>query len=278
MDKILITGSNGYIGQHLAKILYNNYEVHGIDIHEINKCDYVTDYKKFDIRNPYYIRNKYKVVIHLAALIQVGESVRYPQEYYTTNIFGTINVLNNFSYENFIFGSTGASALPTSPYAMSKKAAEEIITQHCLQKNINYTIFRFYNVIGSEITNPTNPDSLFTKLKEAVDTGKFYIYGTDYNTIDGTCVRDYVHVNEIANAIKLAIETPSNSIENLAHGKGYTVKEIVDTFKLINNVKFDTIPFPRRKGDIESSILDNVSTYMKNLYSLKDYLKINHRK
>ena len=111
--------------------------------------------------------------------------------------------------------------------------------------------------------------------KEATETGKFSMYGTDYNTKDGTCVRDYVHVNEIANAIKLAIKTPSRSIENLAHGKGYTVKEIVDTFKQVNNVEFDVESHPRRDGDLESSVLDNVSTYMENLYSLEDYLTLN---
>lgn len=272
--KVLITGSNGYIGQHLAKLLHTEYEVHGVDLQDENKCEYVVNYQKVNICDPHFLPNSYEAVIHLAALIRVGESVKYPQEYYTANIFGTMNVLNCVTYRNFIFGSTGAAALPTSPYALSKKAAEDIVTQYCTKKNIDFTIFRFYNVIGSEVTEPTNPDGLFCKLKEAVDTGKFSMYGTDYNTKDGTCVRDYVHVNEIANAIKLAIKTPSKSIENLAHGKGYTVKEIVDTFKLVNNVDFDVVSHPRREGDLESSVLENVSSYMENLYSLEDYLTL----
>jgi UDP-glucose 4-epimerase len=87
-------------------------------------------------------------------------------------------------------------------------------------------------------------------------------------------VRDYVHVNEICDALKQAIEKPSNQIESLGHGVGYTVKEIVDKFQEVNNVDFTVEYGPRRKGDIASSVLENVSSYMRNLYSMEELLKV----
>ena len=111
----------------------------------------------------------------------------------------------------------------------------------------------------------------------AIDTGEFTIYGNDYDTRDGTCVRDYVHVMEICDALKQAIEKPSNQIECLGHGVGHTVGEIVDLFRKVNNIpniNLLTKIGPRRKGDLAVSVLDNVSPYMKELYSLEDLLKV----
>ena len=136
-------------------------------------------------------------------------------------------------------------------------------------------MFRFYNVTGTDGFPATNPDGLFYKLNEAIETGTFSIYGGDYDTRDGTAIRDYVHVNEICHAIDRSIYKPSNSIENLGHGKGYSVKEIVETFKKVNNVNFEVKIEDRREGDPPKNVLDSVSNYMKEIYTLEDYLKIN---
>jgi UDP-glucose 4-epimerase len=111
-------------------------------------------------------------------------------------------------------------------------------------------------------------------LMNAKDRGEFTIYGNDYNTPDGTCIRDYVHVMEICNAIELAVEKPANGLENLGHGIGKTVKDMVELYKIVNNVDFTVKYGPRRKGDAAVSVLDNPSTYMKHLYDLKDLLKV----
>jgi UDP-glucose 4-epimerase len=103
---------------------------------------------------------------------------------------------------------------------------------------------------------------------------EFTVFGNDYNTRDGTCVRDYVHVNEICDALKQAIQKPSNQIECLGHGVGRTVTEIVDMFKKVNDVDLTVKVGPRRKGDIESSVLENVSPYMRNLYTMDQLLKV----
>jgi UDP-glucose 4-epimerase len=115
-----------------------------------------------------------------------------------------------------------------------------------------------------------------SNLIKAIDTGTFTIHGTDYETIhgDGTCVRDYVHVMEICEALKTAIEQPSNQIECLGHGVGYTVKEMVNLFCKVNDVDFSISSGPRRKGDLAVSVLEDVSPYMKTLYSMEDLLKI----
>ena len=276
MKKILITGCSGYIGSHLSKMLANDYEVHGLDIDEPQAP--LNEFYRCDINRQFAIPGdiEYDSVIHLAALVRVGESEQIPIKYYITNLNGTMNVVNKIKTKNFIFASTGAAQDCSSAYGISKRAAEDVIREYCTKhKQQDYTIFRFYNVIGSDGYEPTNPDGLMYKLMEARDTGVFTIYGNDYDVSpDGTCVRDYVHVNEICDAIKQAIEKPSNSVECLGHGVGYTVQEIVNLFQKVNECSFDVKYGPRRKGDLPSSVLATVSPYMRNLYSMEELLKV----
>jgi UDP-glucose 4-epimerase len=279
---ILITGSSGYIGQHLVKLLKKDYEVYGIDK---NHClnDYLkhTNFAQTDIRYDlngsmflfYDWPDEFDTVIHLAALVRVNESVEQPYSYYNTNINGTANVLHGLKYKNFIFASTGAAENPISPYALSKRVAEDIVHESC--HTSDYTIFRFYNVIGTDgIIQPTNPDGLFSNLIKAKNFGSFNLYGTDYSTHDGSPVRDYVHVNEICYAISEAIEKPANGLENLGHGKGHSVIEMITKFQEVNNCKFDVVPCQRREGDLESSVLKNVSPYMHELYTFDELMKL----
>ena len=276
MKKILITGCSGYIGSHLSKMLANDYEVHGLDIDEPQAP--LNEFYRCDINRQFAIPGdiEYDSVIHLAALVRVGESEQIPIKYYITNLNGTMNVVNKIKTKNFIFASTGAAQDCSSAYGISKRAAEDVVREYCTKhKQQDYTIFRFYNVIGSDGYEPTNPDGLMYKLMEARDTGVFTIYGNDYDVSpDGTCVRDYVHVNEICDAIKQAIEKPSNSVECLGHGVGYTVQEIVNLFQKVNECSFDVKYGPRRKGDLPSSVLATVSPYMRNLYSMEELLKV----
>jgi len=262
MNKILITGSHGYIGSHLRKI------IDAYDCVDLKLSSDITD-SNLDL-------TPYSTIIHLAAFVQVGESVERPAEYYRNNILGTLNLIDKFQGDNFIFASTGAAAGDlNSPYALSKKACEEIIQQQARIKNFNYTIFRFYNVIGADFgLEATNADGLFYALQNASRRGSINIYGSDYATHDGTCIRDYVHVMEICDAIKTAIDTPANNIEPLGHGRGYSVKEIVERFRQINNLNFEINYADRRAGDIEYSVLDNPSHYLKSKYTLDDMLKI----
>lgn len=275
MKKILITGNSGYIGSHLSKLLKDEYEVYGLDLVEPQAP--VIEHYLCDIRKPFELEEEFDACIHLAALVNVGESEQKPIDYYITNLTGTMNIINRINCKSFIFASTGAAEGCASPYGISKRAAEDVVREYCtVHRPMPYTIFRFYNVIGSDGYDPTNPDGLMFNLMKATMNGSFTIHGNDYEqSWDGTCVRDYVHVMEICEALKDAIETPANQIECLGHGVGYTVKEIVNLFQTVNAVDFEVKYGPRRKGDLPSSVLEDVSPYMKNLYTMEELLKIN---
>lgn len=275
MKKILITGNSGYIGSHLTKLLEDTYELYGLDT--MNPRVDIKHFINCDIRTMHYLQGEYDAVIHLAALVNVGESEKMPSNYYMTNLTGTLNVLNGIKTKNFIFASTGAAEYCQSAYGTSKKAAEDCVREYCTKNNVPYTIFRFYNVIGSTVVEPTNPDGLFYNLIRAIRTKEFTIFGNDYDTVDGTCVRDYVHVMEICEALKLAITQPSNDMECLGHGVGHTVGEIVNLFREVNDIKnIDLLTKigPRRQGDLPISVLGNPSSYMKKMYEFRDLLKV----
>ena len=280
MKKVLITGCSGYIGSHLTKLLENEYEVHGLDILEPQHP--VKKFHQIDINRMFNVEEEYDAVVHLAALVNVSRSERIPIQYYITNLNGTMNVLNKIKTKNFIFASTGAAALCESAYGISKRAAEDVVKEYCTVHNLTpYSIFRFYNVIGSSGYAPTNPDGLMYNLMESAQTKEFTIFGNDYDTPDGTCIRDYTHVDEICHALKLAIEDPANGVEGLGHSKGRSVKEIVEIFKSVNenilNADSLTITYgPRRPGDAAVSVLKNISRYMKNLYSIEDLLRLDN--
>lgn len=274
MKKILITGNSGYIGSHLSKLLYNEYEVHGLDLVEPQAP--VHHQYICDIRKPFELDIEFDAVIHLAALVNVGESEVRPIDYYITNLTGTMNIVNRIKTKNFILASTGAAENCLSTYGVSKRAAEDVIREFCnIRRPIPYTIFRFYNVVGTDGYDPTNIDGLMYNLLKATMTGRFTVFGNDYTeSHDGTCVRDYVHVMEICHAIKEAILVPANNIECLGHGIGYTVNEIIDIYKRVNGFDFKVDYGPRRAGDLPCSVLKNKSTYMKSLYSIEQLLKV----
>jgi len=281
MKKILVTGSSGYIGQHLCKLLKQRgtYKVYGLDTivnkknvdsflhHSISEIDY------YGHEGIYEIDTHFDTVIHLAALVRVNESVKFPANYYKTNLFGTINVLEQIYFDNFIFASTGAASNPSSPYGLSKLCAEDVVKSYCKKMDKPFTIFRFYNVIGSDGIAPTNPDGLFYNLINAEKTGEFNLFGDDYNTPDGSPIRDYVHVMEICNALETAIKMPAHGLENLGHGHGFSVKEIVDIYKKVNDCDFKVNMLPRREGDLEKTVLDKPSSYLKSMYTIEELLK-----
>ncbi len=274
--KLLITGCSGYIGSHLCKILKCNpsYEIHGLDIYNPQ-----IDIDKFfnqNITQDQYqnINEEYDCVIHLAAEVAVGRSVKNPILYYQTNTLGTLNVLKNIKTKRFVHASTGSAGPMNNPYGISKRAAEEIVDQYCKENSIPFTIFRFYNVTGSDGVNPTNPDGLMWNLMNAQTIGTFNLFGDDYNTEDGSAVRDYTHVNEICYSVIDAIFQSTNQIENLGHGVGTTVKQMIELYKKVNDCDFEVRVCPRRAGDLERSVLDNPSKFMKKLYNIEDLLKV----
>jgi UDP-glucose 4-epimerase len=267
IKNVLVTGSEGYIGKHLCKMI----EELRPDI-KLFKLDINAEEgpSKQNIELPLKIEGRFHTVIHLAALVRVGESTKHPTKYYSTNTNGTFNIITATQPHNFIFASTGAAEYPESPYSLSKRMSEAMVKELCY----DYTIFRFYNVIGTDGFPPTNPEGLMMNLMKAKDTGKFTIFGSDYNTKDGTCVREYVHVNDICSAIIKAIDEPANGIENLAYGDTRTTKEIASLFFKVNKINCNVEYGPRRPGDLESCYLKNPSKYITQKYSYEEMLKI----
>ena len=279
MKKILITGSSGYIGRHLASLLAvfeDDYHLTGVD--KMWRKQLCHEFIGQNILENSEITGSYDTIIHLAGLVNVGMSMQAPMEYYRTNVVGTLNMLERVNYKHFIFASTGAATDPYSPYGMSKLVSEKLVRQYCTLNNKKCTIFRFYNVIGTNGYEPTNVDGLMYNLMKAKETGVFHLYGNNYDLLpDGSAVRDYLHVVEVCQAIKSAIDTPISDslIENLGHGKGHSVLEMVNAFKKSNNCDFHVEIMPRREGDVARTVLDNVSSYMPTQYvPIEEMLKL----
>ena len=279
MKKILITGSSGYIGRHLSALLAvyeGDYHLTGVD--KMWRQQLCHEFIGQNILENSEITGSYDTIIHLAGLVNVGMSMQAPMEYYRNNVIGTLNMLERVDYKHFIFASTGAATDPYSPYGMSKLVSEKLVRQYCTLNNKKCTIFRFYNVIGTNGYEPTNVDGLMYNLMKAKETGVFHLYGNDYDMLpDGSAVRDYLHVVEVCQAIKSAIDAPVSDslIENLGHGKGHSVLEMVNAFKKANSCDFHVKIMPRREGDVARTVLDNVSSYMPSQYvPIEEMLKL----
>jgi UDP-glucose 4-epimerase len=283
--KILITGGAGYIGKHLTTFLVSrNYTVDVIDRkpNDGDLCPWVK-YIQQDILDNKQIECEYDTVIHLAALVQVGGGQMATMDYYRTNVVGTMNMLERVDYGNFIFAST-CQANASHVYGHTKYIAEGIIRQYCALNNKKHTIFRFGNVTGRDYDfNPTNPDGLLFNLMKAKETGTFNLYGNDYNTFDGTALRDYIHVMEVCHAIEKSINrascVPGAEIqpvfEYLGRAMPVSVMDCVNAFKKANECDFEVVVKPRRESDTAEAKTYIVSPYMpQNKFTLEEMMKI----
>ena len=277
MLKVLVTGCTGYIGSHLCKVLFEaGHQITGLDI-EWKKHNNVTRYcHRILIKDVtrHVIDEDYDVIVHLAGLIQVEESVALPTRYYATNLGGTVNMLRQgFNGQpHFIFASTAGAFDAQSPYARSKLAAEDVIKE----QSDNYTIFRFFNVAGSDgMHRQVGRASHLIRIAAEAAAGKrdyMYMYGDDYDTKDGTCVRDYIHVVDLVNAIRDTIKHGAfnTPYECIGSGKGYSVKEVINTMKEVTGVDFQVKIAGRRDGDPASLAITNQFNLLHPQYNLRD--------
>jgi UDP-glucose 4-epimerase len=211
--------------------------------------------------------------VHLAGLISVEESMTNPVDYYSTNLIGTLQMLRATNEDtHFIFASTAGAFDPQSPYARSKVAAEDVIKE----LSNAYTIFRFFNVAGSDGENMQQGKAthLIRIASEcAVGTREsMCIFGHDYDTPDGTCVRDYIHVVDLANAIANAIHNgPKNTpYECIGSGKGYSVEDVIETMKNVSGKDFKVFMAERRAGDPAILTVDNQFDGLQITHTLDD--------
>lgn len=265
--KVLVTGATGYIGSHVCKLLKEHgHWVEGWDtnIHgEYNDIRaYCDQYFNFDVTKN--VRGSYDAVVHLAGRSVVPDSLREPTEYYRVNTMGTANLIDHVETDHMLFASTSSAWEMASPYARSKVGAEDVIKERAR----GYTIFRFFNVSGTDGVNRQLGDATHlvrvAAMAAAGKTPDIKIYGTDYDTRDGTCIRDYIHVVDLAGAIVKAVENgPVNTpYECLGSNHGWSVLEVIDIMEQVTGKKLNRVVAPRRPGDAVASVIDNLSTYV----------------
>jgi len=300
MKNILITGGAGYIGSHITEILIKK------KIKLFIADNLSTGFKKLINKKAHFynlnilntlklrkiiVENKIDSVIHLAASLSIEVGEKHPKFYYKNNVLGTRSILKACSkslVKNFIFSSTAAvykegqkivseksKIGPKSVYGKTKLLAERKIILNCKKMKINYAILRYFNVCGASSSGKigiiSKGDHLFKNISAAVMKKKplIKIYGNDYNTPDGTAIRDFIHVSDLAEVhyqvLKMISKEKKSKVLNCGYNRGLSVKQVVEEFKKQIKkpikVKFQR----RRRGDMEMLISNN--KYLKKLIS-----------
>ena len=277
--KVLVTGGAGYIGAHVSELLQENgYSVRIFDDFSNGLDKRVKEFKDIfngDITDREAVLKSMDgmdAVIHLAAKKAVGESVSNPLKYYTNNVGGTMNVLAAMSLKKvnkLVFSSSAAVYSPSekdaieesdptdplSPYGATKLLSEQLISKVGQAEGFSTISLRYFNVVGSKKVEfgDNSRDNLVPKVFAAFKEGKSpEIYGADYPTKDGTCIRDYIHVQDLAEAHLVALkqlDTKVDGVYNVGSGTGYSVKEIFDQLEESMAVKLNPVTSARRPGD-----------------------------
>lgn len=293
LGHVLVTGGAGYIGSHVVKSLTEQ----GAKVTILDNLS--TGFKENilagqfiqgDIGDQELIsrilrEEKIETVMHFAALTVIPESIQQPLKYYENNVMGTLNLLKACvaqGVQNFIFSSTAAvyavsdcsqineqsPTLPSTPYGYSKLISEQMIKDVAASHSLRYAILRYFNVAGA---CPSGKIGQRTKnathlIKVAVETAcglhcALPIYGEDYPTPDGTCIRDFIHVSDLADAhIKAAhyLKKEGKSlILNCGYGKGFSVKEVIDALEKVNQQPLPVQITQAREGDLPRVVADN---------------------
>jgi len=283
---ILVCGGAGYIGSHaVSELLDRNEDVIVVDnLQKGHKQAVLAGTKLYtgDLRDEAFLKNVFQeneieAVIHFAADSLVGESVELPLQYYENNVYGTmclLKVMTEFGVKKIVFSSTAATygeaenipivetdpTVPTNPYGETKLAVEKMLKWSQQAYGLNYVVLRYFNVAGAHMEGKLGEDHqpethlIPIILQVALESReKIMIFGDDYNTADGTCIRDYIHVTDLANAHILAIEKlrkeNKSATYNLGNGNGFSVKEVIETAREVTGHPIPAEVAPRRAGD-----------------------------
>ncbi|MEC7277029.1 MAG: UDP-glucose 4-epimerase GalE [Bdellovibrionota bacterium] len=284
--KVLITGGAGYIGSHVLNLL-------GEQGHDIVVVDNLSTgrresllygcHEEFDLNDTEKLEalikeERFEACLHFAGSIVVPESVEKPLEYYdnnTINSFNLIRLCRDHGVNKFIFSSTAAlygdsapggicteetMVLPINPYGRSKQMTEMMLEDTAKVTDLNYVALRYFNVAGANVDlkiGQCSPNAThLIKIASECAAGKragMSIFGEDYDTKDGTCVRDYIHIDDLAqahvDALSYLERESKSAVLNCGYGHGFTVKEVVATVKKVTGVDFPVEMVGRRAGD-----------------------------
>jgi len=291
--KILVVGGAGYIGSHMVKQLAQA----GNDVITLDNLSYgyrdAVKYGKFvegdlgddSVLNSIFAAGDIDAVMHFAGFIQVGESVIKPSMYYHNNVVNTFTLLDamlRHEVKNFIFSSTAAifgepdytpidekhNKQPINPYGHSKLMIEQVLDDYDKAYGLRSTCLRYFNAAGAdpdgELGERHVPETHLIPLILQAASGRredIKVFGDDYATDDGTCVRDYIHINDLCEAHSLAldrmIESDKIARYNLGNGKGFSVKQVIDVAKEVSGNDFKVSIEPRRAGDPAVLVADS---------------------
>jgi len=284
MSFILVTGGAGYIGSHVVKeLLRQGYQTLVIDNLQTGHREALrnTQLIEGDLADQKKLKRVFqdypiKTVMHFAADCQVGESVQNPLKYFVNNVKNSIQlleVMEEFKVKKMVFSSSAAVygepqeipitekhlCRPTNPYGETKLMFEEMLEASFRARKISYISLRYFNAAGADPEGNLGEDHsqethLIPLVLKAASTGcPVHIFGTDYDTPDGTCIRDYIHVTDLAQAHILAFQKLEQSWEsglyNLGNGNGYSVREVIEVARKVTGEKITEVESPRRPGD-----------------------------
>lgn len=292
MKNILITGGLGYIGAHVANLFVKeNFNVIVLDNvwhghpNKINANKIIYgDVGNKVLLDELFSVYKFDAVIHLAGYIQVGESTQEPYKYFQNNVINTLTLLDimlKHQCNFFIFSSTAAifgephyipideqhPKQPLNPYGQYKLLIEELLQTHYAREGLKFGVLRYFNAAGCDSSGTIGelhePEThLIPLILQVVNQRREFIaiFGNDYATFDGTCIRDYIHVNDLSRAHLLLLnylqEGGKDFFFNLGTGEGYSVKQIITAVEKITGKKVNTRIYPRRSGDPAVLIAD----------------------
>ena len=291
--KILVVGGAGYIGSHMVKFIGNKGdEITVLDNLSSGYTDAVLagkliecDLADVDMLDKLFAENRFDVVMHFASSILVGESVTDPAKYYRNDVTNTQNLLDamvKHGVKRFIFSSTAAifgepdytpidelhPKAPINPYGRSKLMVEKILEDYDHAYGLKSVCLRYFNAAGAdpegELGERHDPETHLIPLVLQAASGKrdaITVFGRDYDTPDGTCVRDYIHVNDLCDAHWLAIEKLRSSGEsgryNLGNGNGFSVQQVIDVCLKVTGREISVIEGERRAGDPAVLVADS---------------------
>ena len=285
MKEILVTGGAGYIGSHVVKMLAGRgYKPVVYDSLENGFRDFVSEYElvqgdigDYETLAALFRKRKIECVMNFASYIAVGESVRYPLKYYANNAAKTLELfraMNDHGVKRFIFSSTAAvygypgavpiredsPLCPINPYGRTKHIIEQVLGDLDASDSFRSISLRYFNAAGADPSGSIGeshvPETHIIPLvmrSILEDNFSLTIFGTDYNTPDGTCIRDYIHVNDLASAHILALENllaeNTTKVFNLGNGTGFSVREVIESVRRVTGKEPRVKEGPRREGD-----------------------------